>query len=321
LYDFPRFVYESTMTVATGSERTPNAPLPAVARRVQVERIAGGLHGMRWRPGLPPGGGPARLALLVEAGQVALRHGGALLQAEGPVLLWSDWPAGTVLAAAPGAAATALTMAEDLLQEAIGLTLDTDHLRALLRPGPPLVLALDANRRDGLQRRLQAIDAELRERGDGFHTALSAHLVLLAVALWRRLNAEGLTRPGAGGRHAVLDRFRRLLELHYRERWRVGDYAAELDLPARRLNRICSRHLGRSPTRLIDQRSLREARLRLERSGLTVAQIAHELGFVDPPHFSRFFKAQTGLTPGAWRAGLGRRDGADAAPAGFSDWP
>lgn len=308
------------MTVLSGSD--PLAPAaPPAGQRLLVERIAGGLRGMRWRPGLAPGGGVMRLALLVEGGGLALRHGEVLLQVEGPSLLWSDWPSGTVLAASPGAGAIALTVAEETLREAIGLTHDTDHLRALLRPGPPAALGLDAAHREALQGRLQAIEAELRGHGDGYHTALSAHLVLLAVALWRRLNAEGLTRPGAGGRHAVLERFRRLLELHYRERWRVGDYAAALDLPVRRLNRLCSRHLGRSPTRLIDQRTLREARLRLERSGLTLAQIADELGFVDPPHFSRFFKAQTGLTPGAWRAGLGRREEGGSTPAGFSDWP
>ena len=323
------------------------APLP---RRAVAERIQGGLYGTRWRAHLPaeagpgagtgPGSGPGsgtgsgtaagggqprlpRLALLVSAGSVALRHapGLPLLEAGAPSLLWCDWPPAAVLAASPGCRALAVAVAEDLLAEAVGLTHDTDHLRALLHTGAPLALPLDAARHDALAQRMAAIDAELRGRGDGFHTALSAHLVLLAVELWRRLNTEGLTRPGAGGSHAVLERFRRLLELHFRERWMPGAYAAALGLPARQLNRICTRQLGRAPVQLINQRSLREAQLRLERSAMTIAQIAHDLGFVDPPHFSRFFKAQTGQSPRTWRARARRRAQPADPPTGFSDWP
>lgn len=315
---FRHFMYESTMAEAFAS--TP-------PRRAVAERLEGGLHGVRWRPPLGARDGAAvRLALLLEGGSLALRHAGGVLAAEAPAVLWSGWGPGHVLALSPGAKAAAVTLAEELLAEAVGVTHDTDHLRALLQAGAPVALGLDAGRQAALGQRLAAIEAELRGRGDGFHTALAAHLVLLAVELWRRLNAEGLTRPGAGGRHAVLERFRRLLELHFRERWSPGAYAAALGLAPRQLNRICSRHLGRPPRQLIDRRSLREARLRLERSGLTIAQIADELGFVDPPHFSRFFKAQTGLSPRAWRARAGAA-GPDhaapgaAAPAGFSDWP
>ncbi len=323
MYGFTSFMYESTMTEDRGALQPPtDRPAP---RRAVAERIQGGLHGSRWRAHLPGGGTgrPPRLALLVGAGTVALRHApdAPRLQVAAPALLWCDWPAGAVLAVAPGARAQALTMAEELLSEAVGLTHDTDHLRALLRTGGPLALPLDEERQADLALRMAAIEAELRRRGDGFHTALSAHLVLLAVALWRQLGAEGLIRPGAGGQHALLERFRRLLELHFRERWGPGAYAAALDLPLRRLNRICGRHLGRSPFRLINERSLREAQLRLERSAMTVAQIADELGFVDPPHFSRFFKAQTGQAPHPWRARARRREAGGAPAGGFSDWP
>ncbi|MFC3228360.1 helix-turn-helix transcriptional regulator [Marinibaculum pumilum] len=324
----------------TPDPRARPFPPAAALRQAAAERIHGGLYGARWRPHLPAPplaeeaettgrqageGRRPRVAILVGAGAVALRHDPAapVLEAAAPAVLWCDWPPAAVLAAAPGSRALAVTVAEGLLTEAVGLTHDTDHLRALLRTGAPLALALSAAQHDALAQRMAAIDAELRERGDGFHTALSAHLVLLALALWRRLNAEGLTRPGAGGSHAVLERFRRLLELHFRERWGPGAYAAALGLPVRRLNRICSRHLGRGPGRLINQRSLREAQLRLERSAMTIAQIADELGFVDPPHFSRFFKAQTGQSPRAWRARARHRGGDEAAlsATAFSDWP
>ena len=35
---------------------------------------------------------------------------------------------------------------------------------------------------------------------------------------------------------------------------------------------------------------------------LTIAEVAYKCGFVDPTHFGRVFKSNTGMSPGAWRA-------------------
>ncbi|MEF2524862.1 AraC family transcriptional regulator [Streptomyces sp. CS62] len=37
---------------------------------------------------------------------------------------------------------------------------------------------------------------------------------------------------------------------------------------------------------------------------MTVRQVAHQAGFTDPSYFCRFFRRETGLTPGGFRAGL-----------------
>jgi AraC-like DNA-binding protein len=71
---------------------------------------------------------------------------------------------------------------------------------------------------------------------------------------------------------------------------------------------------------LIHQRVLREAALRLERSGETIEQIAISLGFADPTRFSHFFRHYTGLPPRTFRRNAATASGA-MDQASFADWP
>ncbi len=50
----------------------------------------------------------------------------------------------------------------------------------------------------------------------------------------------------------------------------------------------------------VNEYRLDQAREILARGELTVSEVAYQLGFYDPTHFIRHFKARFGVTPGAW---------------------
>jgi AraC-like DNA-binding protein len=52
----------------------------------------------------------------------------------------------------------------------------------------------------------------------------------------------------------------------------------------------------------IDDRVVLEAKRLLAHTGVTVTECARRAGFDDPANFSKFFRARTGLTPGAFAA-------------------
>ncbi len=80
------------------------------------------------------------------------------------------------------------------------------------------------------------------------------------------------------------------------------DYADQLAVHVNHLNRVLKETTGRTTTELIGSRVAQEARMLLKQTNWTISEIADSLGFADVAHFCNFFKRQTGLIPGAFRA-------------------
>lgn len=100
-----------------------------------------------------------------------------------------------------------------------------------------------------------------------------------------------------------LAKFNMLIDKFYKQEKLVGFYASKLHISANYLNILCKNNLHVSATRLIQQRVLLEAKRLLQTTGLSIKEIAFELGFVDHAYFSNFFKAQSGITPTQFREG------------------
>lgn len=90
--------------------------------------------------------------------------------------------------------------------------------------------------------------------------------------------------------------FKQLLEKHIKEKQRIEDYTALLNISRISLNKAVKMHFNVTATYLLKQRLLFEIKNYLIYSGLNVAEIAHELHFSEPNHLMRFFKTQTGMT-------------------------
>jgi AraC family transcriptional activator of pobA len=98
-----------------------------------------------------------------------------------------------------------------------------------------------------------------------------------------------------------LAKFNTLIDEFYKEQKSVAFYAEQLHISANYLNILCRKQLKVSATQLIQQRVCTEAKRLLQSSGISVKEIAFELGFADQAYFSNFFKSQTGLNPTQFR--------------------
>lgn len=87
------------------------------------------------------------------------------------------------------------------------------------------------------------------------------------------------------------------LEEHCRERIVIAEFAAGQGLSPAYFAAQFRRHLGVSPRQYLITARLNLARRRLAEGALTHAAIAQECGFHDEAHFSRAFRALTGLPP------------------------
>ncbi|HWU02287.1 MAG TPA: helix-turn-helix domain-containing protein, partial [Novosphingobium sp.] len=143
--------------------------------------------------------------------------------------------------------------------------------------------------------------------GQGAIDPVAMAELALALALVDSLLAGGGQLGGERvSRHEELvARFRRLVEVHFRQGWAVERYAASLATTAPTLTRACRGVLGRAPGEVVLDRLLLEAMRSLTYTSASVSQIAEALGFADPAYFARFFKARAGVTASAFRADRG----------------
>lgn len=99
----------------------------------------------------------------------------------------------------------------------------------------------------------------------------------------------------------VIKDFVQLIETHHRTQHYLKFYAAELTMSKSNLRKICQREIGVSPTSCIYARITLEACTLLKDARRSVSEIASDLGFEDPKHFSKFFKRHSGLYPESYR--------------------
>jgi AraC family transcriptional regulator, transcriptional activator of pobA len=159
-------------------------------------------------------------------------------------------------------------------------------------------------------KRLSALCADLDEEAslarEGFRLAMRGLLALIAIEVVRlgvsRARTGAVTLEPADAR---VDELRRLIEEHFRKQRLISFYAEKLAMTADRLNDHVKRATGVTAGHLIRQRVLTEAKRQLVFTTQPIHEIAYDLAFSDPSHFTRFFRKQTGTTPQAFREGRG----------------
>lgn len=102
-----------------------------------------------------------------------------------------------------------------------------------------------------------------------------------------------------------MEKFKELIEKHYLTFHRPQDYARLLQIDSNQFTKRCKKYFGKSPTSLIHERIILEARKLLHLTRRNIKDIAYELQFKDEHYFSRFFKKSTGLSPQNFRLKTG----------------
>ena len=99
----------------------------------------------------------------------------------------------------------------------------------------------------------------------------------------------------------VLLSLRRLINQYYQSEHNTAFYVRALGINIKTVNHICQRLTQRTVHDLIKDKLLTEAKMLLLTTGVSMKEIAFELGFSDPAYFGRFFKKLTNLTPANYR--------------------
>jgi AraC family transcriptional activator of pobA len=266
-------------------------------------------------------GGRAWRALLVESGAAEVFFDVGKLALSGPCLAWVPWRRDTRIRIAAGSVGKHVLLGEGPIANSIGHNAESSELRVMADRPTHLDLEHNADLHRDVVNCFDAILRETATPAAAYETLIEAQTRILLILLWRHTERPDVAALAQAQR--ILQHFRNLLEIHFRERWHVQQYADAIGISTDRLHDICQRNLFKPPRQLIHERLMHEACLMLERSNYTVEQISGRLGFADVGHFSRFFRKMSGTPPGRYR-NL-KKDLSEApasrSPMSYSDWP
>lgn len=118
----------------------------------------------------------------------------------------------------------------------------------------------------------------------------------ISILILHCLNTQKENNDPSTKNNKLYITFRRLLNTEFRDLKKVKDYAEKLNVSEKQLSEIIQQKTGETASALIYKQIILEAK-RLLRSGNPTKEVAYELNFNDPAHFSKFFKSQTGIAP------------------------
>ncbi len=117
-----------------------------------------------------------------------------------------------------------------------------------------------------------------------------------------RIAKTSLPQPDISNAHMnIIREYNILVEKHFREFHHVKDYANLLFKSPKTLSNLFPKYSDKSPLAVIHERIVLEAKRLLLYSDKSTHEIAQELGYKDPAHFSKFFKKQEGVSPSNFR--------------------
>ncbi|WP_405856548.1 AraC family transcriptional regulator [Streptomyces sp. NBC_00090] len=207
---------------------------------------------------------------------------------------------------------TVVLFTEDFLLDHPG---DRDLLRRL---GDRPWLTLDGP----THTRTTGLMAELAEEyghgADGFATVLRSLLRVLLVRTARLPGPGPGPGPGRGaaggagagpgaGPGAVAEAFARLIARTGADHRSVRECAERIGVTPGYLTEAVRAATGRTAGALLREARTREAQRLLIGTGLSIRQVAARVGFDDPAYFCRFFRRETGRSPGDFRKHHDRR--------------
>ncbi|WP_410620521.1 AraC family transcriptional regulator [Amycolatopsis sp. cmx-8-4] len=174
--------------------------------------------------------------------------------------------------------------------------LDYPADRELLRRlGERPWLELDDRADADVTRLVAELEAEHRRGADSVVRAL-LHVLVVRVG---RLPGTPDAPPVRAG--AVAAEFARLTGRADLGLWSVHAHAERIGVTPGYLTDAVKAATGRTAAQLVREARIREAKRFLLRTDLTVRQVASRVGFADPAYFCRFFRRETGLSPGDFR--------------------
>lgn len=160
----------------------------------------------------------------------------------------------------------------------------------------PLFIRLTAKEKEGIgqisNQCVEDMHVEDHMQGEMLRTTLKR--LIIYITRMAKQQTENYQRQGTD-RMDIIRQFNLLLEIHFRTRHEVQFYAQTMNKSPKTLANLFGLCKYPSPSELIRQRIILEAKRYLYFTDKSAKEVAENLGFASTAHFSKFFKSGTGM--------------------------
>ena len=125
-------------------------------------------------------------------------------------------------------------------------------------------------------------------------------LIIRATRLWKAQQMRNM-QAEPDNEVEFFRHFSRLVDIHFKEKHTVADYADLLGYAPKTLTHKLKRLHVSQPNEVIKDRIMLEAKRLLTYTTMSAKEIAYHLGYDDPAYFNRLFATKTGMTTSDFR--------------------
>lgn len=158
---------------------------------------------------------------------------------------------------------------------------------------------LSASEADSFQQLLAQMSGD-----ESSEIVLRAYLQLF-LAKSSSIKIKSMEVAELNGKDELMEKFRELLDQNYLTLHKPNDYAKLLAMSPNNFTKRCKRYFKKSPSQLIQERLILQAKKLLHLTRKGIKEIAYELNFEDEFYFSRVFKKFTKVSPQTFRQETG----------------
>ncbi len=150
---------------------------------------------------------------------------------------------------------------------------------------------------------IDLIQKELKDNVQFGHKEVVRYLLKSLLIVFERAHRENQEETLKFTNNYELNylHFRELIEQHYDKNYTVKKFASLLNISSKTLTTITNTVASKSPSVLISERIILEAKRLLSFTPLQINEIAYKLGFMDASYFVKYFKRHAKKSPRYYR--------------------
>jgi AraC-like DNA-binding protein/mannose-6-phosphate isomerase-like protein (cupin superfamily) len=165
----------------------------------------------------------------------------------------------------------------------------------------PILPVRSREDRNELTQLISKIEREFNSVRNDKMEMIASYLLNFLLLSRRLYETNQVSKEDLTSRSTLVRNFKKAIEVNFREKKSVSEYAQLLNISSGHLNDTIQKEVGKTASELLYARIILEAKRLLYHSAHSVKEIAADLNYDDPSHFSRFFKNHTGQTPEQFR--------------------